>query len=186
MTSEVTKRGLWFGFNGGGEPDGTYCTMKTGDPNEQFWVPYDTTLALVAEAYEAAAEFARDTADQEQADDGVVWADLAQVMDAIESCTPADALAAREARDKQVREEALRVKPLVWGRAEKSGMNLQADTPSGRYYIALRAEYGWMWWRPASGPAHMGIEPTEKAAKDAAQADYERRILSALIEGDTE
>jgi len=108
MTSEVTKRGLWFGFNGGGEPDGTYCTMKTGDPNEQFWVPYDTTLALVAEAYEAAAEFAADTADQEQAEDGVVWADLGQVVDAIESRTPADALAAREARDKRIREEALR------------------------------------------------------------------------------
>ena len=73
-----------------------------------------------------------------------------------------------------------RVKALSWGRAEKSGMNLQADCPFGRYYIALRGEHGWMWWRPASDPSHMGIEPSEEAAKAAAQADYEARILAAL------
>ena len=72
------------------------------------------------------------------------------------------------------------VKPLEWGRAEKTGMNLQADCSFGRYYIDLRAGYGWMWWRPASGPAHMGIEASEEAAKAAAQADYTRRILSTM------
>lgn len=72
------------------------------------------------------------------------------------------------------------VKPLSWGKSEKSGMNLQADCAFGRYYISLRGEYGWMWWRPASGPAHMGVETTEDQAKAAAQEDYERRILSAL------
>jgi len=59
-------------------------------------------------------------------------------------------------------------------------MTLQADCPFGRYYIALRGEYGWMWWRPASGPSHMGIEASEESAKAAAKADYERRILDAL------
>lgn len=76
----------------------------------------------------------------------------------------------------------LQVKPLVWGQAEKTGMNLQADCPFGRYYIALRGGYGWMWWRPASGPSHMGIERTENAAKAAAQADCEHRIYEALME----
>lgn len=75
---------------------------------------------------------------------------------------------------------AVEVKPLSWGKAEEDGMNLQADCPFGRYYLALRGEYGWTWWRPSSGPAHMGIEPTEEAAEAAAQADYERRILSAI------
>ena len=103
MTSEVTKRGLWFGFNGGGEPDGTYCTMKTGDPNEQFWVPYDTTLALVAEAYEDAA----DEADEWLADS--VPKTAAKVRERIRALIPTDALAAREARDRKVREAELRL-----------------------------------------------------------------------------
>jgi len=108
MTSEVTKRGLWFGFNGGGEPDGTYCTMKTGDPNEQFWVPYDTTLALVAEAYEDAADRMKEKAEIEAEYSPFNAACFDVAERSIRARTHADALAAREARDKRIREEALR------------------------------------------------------------------------------
>lgn len=73
------------------------------------------------------------------------------------------------------------VKPLVFGRAEKSGMNLQADCAFGRYYIAARPDGVWLWWRPASGPAHHGPAKSEDDAIQQCQADYERRILSALI-----
>lgn len=72
-----------------------------------------------------------------------------------------------------------KVKPLVWGRAERNGMTEQADCPNGRYYIAERGEYGWLWFRP-NYPTSMGRASTMDAAKAAAQVDYERRILEAL------
>lgn len=72
-----------------------------------------------------------------------------------------------------------KVKPLVWGDAERNGMTAQADCPSGRYYIADRGEYGWLWFRPNTAPSG-GRCKDEQAAKAAAQADYEKRILGAL------
>ncbi len=75
---------------------------------------------------------------------------------------------------------AVTVKPLAWGISETVGMNLQSDCPFGRYYIALRADGNWLWWRPASSPAHQGCEKSEAQAKAAAQDDYERRVLSCL------
>ena len=72
------------------------------------------------------------------------------------------------------------VKPLSFGRAEKSGMNLQADCAFGRYYIAVRPDGVWLWWRPASGPAHHGSATSENEAIKQCQADYKHRILSAI------
>jgi len=110
MASEAPER-IWAFYAPEIEEDNPQCTIVAGEQcmhGAKEYIRADHALALVAEAYGAAAEFAADTADQEQAEDGVVWADLGQVVDAIESRTPADALAAREARDKRIREEALR------------------------------------------------------------------------------
>jgi hypothetical protein len=99
MTSEAPER-IWAqdadpkecDYIGGGwwddALDGTQC------PHTIEYIRADHALALVAEAYEGAAEIYEVTFDS-----------LARLIRAL---TPADALAAREARDRKVREEALR------------------------------------------------------------------------------
>lgn len=80
----------------------------------------------------------------------------------------------------EAKQRGIKIKPLRWGLTDTPNRDLQADCPFGRYYIAGAGEYGWKWWRPASGPPPMGLEPTAQAAKAAAQADFERRILEVL------
>jgi len=84
---------------------------------EGEYVTHADTRALVAAAYEDAADFASDTADQGQADDGVIWGDMAQVVDAINSRTPDDAQAALERRDARIRNETLR-ELAAWAKSE--------------------------------------------------------------------
>lgn len=74
-----------------------------------------------------------------------------------------------------------KVRPLVW--VERNGV-WYAGTIIGEYSVGF--DDGW--WCELSGPAHWDWEPSEdrrsycgpSAAKAAAQADYEARILAAL------
>ena len=79
------------------------------------------------------------------------------------------------------------VKPLEW--RKQSGACEIADTPWGAVAVQdeshALAPKRWGWWVVGSGeddsPSGYGIDID--AAKAAAQADYERRILSAIIAG---
>ena len=89
------------------------------------------------------------------------------------------------------------VKPLVWADADQ-GMctKWRAAALQGRYeLVTFKGEEGWAvnfcWGRPLSfwfiqgdpdkfGPTGPKMFPTLDAAKAAAQADYEARVLSAL------
>ena len=79
------------------------------------------------------------------------------------------------------------VKPLEW--RKQSGACEIADTPWGAVAVQdeshALAPKRWGWWMVGSGeddsPSGYGIDID--AAKAAAQADYERRILSAIIGG---
>ena len=83
--------------------------------------------------------------------------------------------------DKQnVLADLVRVKPLVFSVRPEDGSRIKsADCPFGRYRIADRGEYGWGWSRPGYNPFNE-IVGSEEQAEAAAQADYERRILSAI------
>ena len=147
-----------------------------------WYVPETDALAAVAEAYEAAIDLCENaTPSPEWADDTkstyrFAGQDLAR---SIRKATPADALTAREARDKQVREDALRVKPLVW-----SGRGAFCDFGAWQIVTDDDEDFGYRF----SGSPNVVFWhwKTEEEAKAAAQADYERRILSALIEGETD
>jgi len=102
--------------------------------------------------------------------------------------TPAqsDALAAH---DKRVREAARKVKPLVW--YSKSEWHYFTDAEPGSPGNSQKMQYvikhypldGGLW--DLYGPGHWGPGnkfSTLEAAKAAAQADYDARILSALID----
>jgi len=146
------------------------------------YIRHDLHLAAVAEAYEAAIDLCENaTPSPEWGDDTkstylFAGQDLAR---SIRKAAPADALTAREARDKQVREDALRVKPLVW-----SGRGAFCDFGAWQIVTDDDEDFGYRF----SGSPNVVFWhwKTEEEAKAAAQADYERRILSALIEGETD
>ena len=74
------------------------------------------------------------------------------------------------------------LKPLAFTKRDErlpDGATLAADCPFGRYYIVDRGEFGFGWKR-AGSYIFMGFEPSEAAAISAAQADYEKRVLSCL------
>jgi hypothetical protein len=72
------------------------------------------------------------------------------------------------------------VKPLEWSkRNDPNEPCVAADCQWGRYKIVYRGEYGLGVYTPRSGPT-MGYFENVEAAKAAAQADYEHRILAAL------
>jgi hypothetical protein len=77
--------------------------------------------ALVAAAYEDAEDLLS-FADQEQAGDGVMWGDMAQIADAISSRTPAKARAALDAKLAQSREEGARAMRDAIGQAMLNGI----------------------------------------------------------------
>jgi hypothetical protein len=73
--------------------------------------------------------------------------------------------------------DLVRVKPLVWEAnewAQREGSAASALSLFGRYY----AKHGATYWGP--GVVVSTGYPTLEAAKAAAQADYERRIMAAL------
>ena len=95
------------------------------------------------------------------------------------------------ARDAQVRAEARQVKPLEWWRSDTG--DLFCDTLVGRYQIQKGRERYFM--MPAmipgrrnrpDGDAKPSWHKAKESAKAAAQDDYERRVLSALIPADQE
>lgn len=100
-------------FCGGILPD-DYVTNRmemrgrTEDQCVEAWnIRADAALALVAEVYEVAAASLEDRGSDGWAEN--VMAEYASVnAEAIRALTPSDALAAREARDKRVRDGALR------------------------------------------------------------------------------
>jgi hypothetical protein len=71
-----------------------------------------------------------------------------------------------------------RVKALAWRVFCGNSGNSEAVTPFGRYVIQIE-DAGWALYPFNEGPMDWGYS-TREAAKAAAQADYERRILSAL------
>ena len=103
MTSEKPER-IWAGQIADQMAIG-YATRVWGDdprvgtdePATEY-IRHDLHLAAVAEAYEVAAETAKGEGEGE----------FFNPVRAIRDLTPADAIAAREARDRQVRNEALR------------------------------------------------------------------------------
>lgn len=74
------------------------------------------------------------------------------------------------------------VKALEWSpRNDQPAYEVCADTPFGRYKISNRGEYGYGWQQPRQ-TVWSGFLPTSAEAKAAAQADYEQRIRSALVD----
>lgn len=85
----------------------------------------------------------------------------------------AEVAALREAR-------GVRVKPMVWEDwSAKHRTNHTADTPFGRYGV-MQFHFPDMHFKIEPPTAKPFIADTLDAAKAAAQADYERRILAAL------
>lgn len=70
-----------------------------------------------------------------------------------------------------------KVKPLEWERSVIASWNDDWHTVPTGYQIRCADENGWKW----SGQGAFGYERSPGAAKFAAQADYERRIRSALV-----
>lgn len=108
---------------------------------------------------------------------------VAAFRQAIRARADTDALAARDAR---VRAEARQVKPLEWWRSDTG--DLCCDTLVGRYQIQTGRERYFMmpaispgWGNRPDGDAVPSWHKSEESAKAAAQDDYERRVLSALI-----
>lgn len=101
---------------------------------------------------------------------------------------PVDAQAALDAIKAQVRREARKVKPLAWERLKGIQTDFKAKCILGTYLVECFDDgdgdyYVWaLEWGKIEGPKMESAE----AAKAAAQADYERRILSALMDTQTE
>jgi hypothetical protein len=74
----------------------------------------------------------------------------------------------------QAKERGIKVKPLVWIDSRGDG-TLHASSTIGICYVASSVSWGWRNY-PDAHPVDGDIE----AAKAAAQADYESRILEAL------
>ena len=73
------------------------------------------------------------------------------------------------------------VKPLEW--RDLSESHSTAHALFGAYYFIHRSRTGKSWMATLvdrAGSNTLGYSESEEAAKAAAQADYERRILSAL------
>jgi len=92
--------------------------------------------------------------------------------------TKKDAVAAWNTRP------APKVKPLVWvTHGGIPGLH-EASSPIGWYYNIWASEGVWYEGDPASGEPMRKKYATIEAAKAAAQADYDARILAALMMGD--
>jgi hypothetical protein len=73
------------------------------------------------------------------------------------------------------------VKPLVW---QRGIVDWAKPLPGMKYFACSTTPEGyWAWW--LDGTDVRSVEPDEEAAKAAAQADYEARILSALDNNNT-
>lgn len=94
---------------------------------------------------------------------------------------PNDAQAALDAIKAQVREEARRVKPLVWMECGENQFEQDADFVDTTQTYQIQE--GVFWYGAEVDGTPCG---SNEAAKAAAQADYERRILSALMDTQTE
>jgi len=101
----------------------------------------------------------------------------------------ADRIEDLEAAKAEARAEARQVKPLEWWRSDTG--DLCCDTLVGRYQIQKGREKYFM--MPAISPGRRNRpdgdavpswHKSEESAKAAAQYDYERRVLSALIPAD--
>jgi len=137
--------------------------------------------AAVAAAYEDAAEIA-----EWKCNKRLQYALGQAVRDSIRARTDTDALEAVKA---EARAEARQVKPLKWWRSDTG--DLCCDTLVGRYQIQTGRERYFI--MPAISPGRRNRpdgdavpswHKSEESAKAAAQDDYERRVLSALIPAD--
>lgn len=94
---------------------------------------------------------------------------------------PIDVQAALDAIKAQVRREALQVKPLVWMECGENQFEQDADFVDTTQTYQIQE--GVFWYGAEVNGTPCG---SNEAAKAAAQADYERRILSALMDTQTE
>jgi len=96
-----TQDGHWIGKN-------AVQDTKPNHPDAVEYIRHDHALALVAEAYGAAATRINKLSHTATATGNFTQASaLANEAESILALIPADALAAREARDKRIREEAV-------------------------------------------------------------------------------
>ena len=133
--------------------------------------------ALVAAAYEDAAKICE--SELPNAD----W-----IADGLRCSIPDDAQSTLDAIKARVRREARRVKPLAWERLKGIQTDFKAKCILGTYLVECFDDgdgdyYVWaLEWGKIEGPKMESAE----AAKAAAQADYERRILSTLMDTEGE
>jgi hypothetical protein len=93
-----------------------------------------------------------------------------------------DTLAAKDAEIERLQSALERarpvVKPLKW---DKGVVDWARPLPGMKYVACSTTPAGsWAWW--LEGADDRGVEVSEDAAKAAAQADYERRILSVFVQ----
>lgn len=136
------------------------------------YIREDLALAMVAAAYEAAAQACGDDAYARGLPD-----QLTACAEAIRALTPDDA---RAALARMMAERAApKVKPLAWERSVLLGEVYKAASIFGEYICGIDDDniaYG-----GGVPDARKWIDyDTLEAAKAAAQADYERRIREAL------
>ena len=141
----------------------------------------EAAVAAEREACASRLESLKDTAYQNNL--LVVGITYSCAIDAIRARADTDALEAVKAEAKA---EARQVKPLEWWRSDTG--DLFCDTLVGRYQIQKGRERYFM--MPAMSPGRRNRpdgeavpswHKSEESAKAAAQDDYERRVLSALI-----
>lgn len=151
----------------------------------------DAALALVAAAYEAAADRCESCAilfpdDDREGVQGATWIEASRV---IRHLTPADALTAQAARDHKMRAEGMRdaaltgavkVKPLVWFKVDTLFHvgEWVAETPGGTLQIIQTKSPPNKFHEVQLGFGD--LFDTLEAVQSAAQAKYEACILAAL------
>ncbi len=159
------------------------------DKREVSYTRTDYAQAMVAAAYEAAAKESRQSCVEcggtgERDTGGTMpWGAPALVScdcdSRIRALTPTDAKAALDRIVQEAVKEALTVKPLVW---IHHPMGQMASTGMGAAYIIDTRDLPrirWGKWPGGHGPERETLEEMQHAA----QADYERRVLAALVSG---
>lgn len=140
------------------------------------YIRADVAHAMVAAAYEAAAQACGDDAYARGLPD-----QLTACAEAIRALTPDDARAALARM--MAERAATKVKPLVWG--EGQGKAVHAKSSVGLYVVytcsgTMTGKFNPCLNAVGIGPGPRRVCDSLADAKAAAQADYERRIREAL------
>jgi hypothetical protein len=173
MTDKTPERVWLLGYDFLSEGDDAVSfTEVEGKPE---FIPHDLHLAAVAEAYEDVASFlkARGADVDEPIDAECAIVEAEAVLDLI----PFDALAAREARDKKVREEALALAAAAMAHPEDAQAALEARDKQVREEAL----------REAARKMQAQSLRADNIGDDAAANDFDfaERAILALIKGET-